>query len=348
MTMDLTGGMESSEDEVTATTPTRAEHREGASMWIWDDAGQIGLPRIAVEAVGATWATARHASVNAALPDGRVFVVRENAAPRPVMDEEGNARVLGAGSLILQCIEPFQRWRVTFGGAASATTVDHQIETCASGIRTDTATESVSLRFDIEARMAAPPWIQGALEPDGHFVVGERRFEQLFTAEGTVDIDGTTTAFRGGGLRIHRKGGNRSDYSDWYGHCWQSALFPSGRAFGFIHYTPRPDGSVKYHEGWVLDDGEVVPAKAVETPWKRGWDATGEDVSFVLRTPRGDILIAAETYLSTFSPTMPMSDGVAFPPVQQGIARFHWDGEDAYGMIERSTRADLPTAVTPT
>jgi len=28
--------------------------------------------------------------------------------------------------------------------------------------------------------------------------------------------------------------------------------------------------------------------------------------------------------------------------VQQGIAHYRWDGEEAYGMIERSIRADLP------
>ena len=70
----------------------------------------------------------------------------------------------------------------------------------------------------------------------------------------------------------------------------------------------------------------------------------GEDVSLTLRTTHGDVAITAETRLSTFSPTIPMGGDVAFPPVQQGIARDRWDGEQAYGMIERSIRADLPAA----
>jgi hypothetical protein len=182
------------------------------------------------------------------------------------------------------------------------------------------------------------------LEPDGQFVVGEHRFEQLFTAQGSIEIDGVETSFDGGGLRIHRKGGTRSDYSDWYGHCWQSAVFPDGRAFGYIHYTPRPDGSVKYHEGWVLDGDEVVPAKVVETPWKRGWEAAGEDVSFTLRTRRGDVTIEAETHASVFNPAAAVREGVSFPPTQQGIVRYVWDGVEAFGMIERSTRDDLELA----
>jgi len=340
--MDLAGGMELTEDEVTTTVPPTPEYREGTSMWIWDDAGRVGLPRIAVEALGATWETSRNASVNVALPDGRVLVVREDAAPHPVPDAQGRPRVLGTGPLRFECLEPFARWRLTFDGTANLTTVDDQIAACTSGARGHAETEPVPLRMEIETQTAAPPWIQGSLDPDGHFVAGERRFEQLFTAEGSVEIDGSSMPFRGGGLRTHRKGGARSDYSDWYGHCWQSAFFPSGRAFGFIHYTPRPDGSVKYHEGWVLDDGEVLPAKVVETPWKQGWVPVGDDVSFALRTARGDVAITAETALSTYSPTIPIREGVGFPPVQQGIAHYRWDDEEAYGMIERSIRADLP------
>jgi len=340
--MDLAGGMPPTEDEVTTTVPPTPEYREGTSMWIWDDAGRVGLPRIAVEALGATWDTARNASVNVALPDGRVLVVREDAAPHPVADAQGRPRVLGTGPLRFECLEPFERWRLTFDGTALTTTVQDQIARCTTGATDHGEPQPAPLRLEIETRMAAPPWIQGSLDPDGHFVVGERRFEQLFTAEGTVEIDGTATPFRGGGLRIHRKGGARSDYSDWYGHCWQSAVFPSGRAFGYIHYTPRPDGSVKYHEGWLLDDGEVLAAKVVETPWKRGWDAASEDVSFTMRTRHGDIAIGAETSLSTFNPTIPMGGSVAFPPVQQGIARYRWGDEEASGMIERSIRADLP------
>ena len=192
--------------------------------------------------------------------------------------------------------------------------------------------------------MAAPPWIQGAHNPEGHFVVGEDRFEQLFTARGSVRIDGVSTSFNGGGLRIHRKGGNRSDYSTWLGHCWHSALFQSGRAFGLIHYHPYPDGSLRYHEGWLLDGGEILPAKAVDTPWMKSLQPGGEDVSFTLRTPKGDVRIEAETCLPTLTPEMPIGPpGVTFPPNQQGIARYRWDGEEAYGMIERSYRVDAAT-----
>jgi hypothetical protein len=339
MTIDLTGGMPPEADEVTAENPGSPAYREGVSMWIWDDAGRLGLPRIGVEAVGATWDDSRYLSLNLAFPDGRVFVVHAEHPARPAADGSGRPRVLGAGPLRFVCVEPFTHWRLVFDGHAAATTAADQIAGRTVRGPALTAAATVPLKIEVAGRMAAPPWRQGTHEPEGRFIPGEHRFEQLFTATGTVSLDGETTEFEGGGLRVHRKGGGRSDYADFFGHCWQSALFPSGRAFGFIHYRPRPDGSVKYHEGWVLDgDGAVLPARVVDTPWLRGMRPGREDVSFTLRTPAGDIAVEAETFAAAFTPERPIGEGRTFPDLQQGIARYRWGGEQAYGMIERSTR----------
>ena len=271
-------------------------------MWVWDDQGQVGLPRVGVEAVGATWETAQMATLNLALPGGRVLLAHANEPPHPVADEQGRPRILGAGPLRFVCVEPFLRWRLEFDGPAVVTSVDEQIAGRGGAAGAGADAERVPLRVEIEGEMVAPPWTQGTLDPDGQFVVGEDRIEQLFSASGSVSIGGDTIALRGGGLRIHRKGGNRSDYNDFFGHCWQSTSFPSGRAFGYIHYTPRPDGTIKYHEGWVMDGGEILPAKVVDTPWLAGTQPDGEDVGFTMRTPRGDVRIEAQTALSTFVP----------------------------------------------
>ena len=78
MAIDVTGGLDGATDEVTAATPTVPTYREGTSMWVWDDQGQVGLPRVAVEAVGATWETAQMATLNLALPGGRVLLAYAN------------------------------------------------------------------------------------------------------------------------------------------------------------------------------------------------------------------------------------------------------------------------------
>ena len=174
---------------------------------------------------------------------------------------EGRPRVLGAGPLRLACLDPLSRWRVTFEGDALAIDVDDFLAAGTPRPVPSDRTERVTLTLEVDARMVTPPWVQGTYDPEGDWVSGEQRLEQLCAVTGSVTVDGTETAFSGGGLRIHRKGGNRSDYGDFYGHTWPSASFPSGRAFGFIHYRPRPDGSVKYREGWLLDDGEILAAR---------------------------------------------------------------------------------------
>ena len=151
----------------------------------------------------------------------------------------------------------------------------------------------------------------------------------------------------GGGLRIHRTGGARTPH--WracFGHCWQSAVFPSGRAFGLMAYHPRPDGSEKFIEAWVMhEDGEVLPARIVGIPWARDMQPSGEDVSFTLTTARGDIRIAAETFAMTFVPARKdvkpdtAAGATLFTNLQQGTARYRWGDEQALGMIERSFMA---------
>jgi hypothetical protein len=335
--MDLTGGMDPAVDEVAAELP-EPQFLEGANVWLWDDGGRIALPRVAVDAMGARWDEGHMISVNAALPGGQVFVVRGVAPPHPPKDEQGRPRVRGAGPLRFECLEPFRRWQVTFDGLAGETTTEDQIANRFGGPGA-IPEPTVRLRFDIGFETTIAPWVNGIYEPEGTTLATEHRLEQLCTATGDVEIDGTTIPLRGGGLRIRRKGTmQRSDYSDWMGHVWMSAQFASGRAFGIDNFHPRPDGSVRYHEGWLLDEGEILPAKFVEAPWKTRWISNGEDVSFTLRTKRGDVLITGETYVTTVNPVaQPPTGRAAFPSTQQGVVRFRWDDEDAYGMIERSS-----------
>ena len=159
-----------------------------------------------------------------------------------------------------------------------------------------------------------------------------------------MSLDGAETPFVGGGLRIHRRGGNRGQFRDWYGHCWQSSLFPSGRGFGFIHYHPRPDGSARFREGWLSDGGEIELARVDRTPWMTGTVPAGEDVSFTLNTPARTVHIEAETFVSTFRRTGPAVDTEDPLVLQSGITRCRWGNEESHGMIERSAFLNLTAA----
>jgi hypothetical protein len=89
----------------------------------------------------------------------------------------------------------------------------------------------------------------------------------------------------------------------------------------------RTDGQPSFNEGFVFDgDGELKPARAVEVPWMRRRLPSGEVVPLVLETADGLVEIEGVTFINC------RSRGHSVLP-----ARFRWNGEEATGMIERST-----------
>lgn len=216
----------------------------------------------------------------------------------------------------------------------------------------------VDVEFEVEATMAVPPWVQGSLHVDAGEqlktsvegdLMGGPRYEQLYTATGSLTIDGgDRKAFTGSGLRIRRQGVRR--LAGFWGHSWQSAVFPSGRAFGYIAYPPRPDGQPTFNEGYLFTgDGSLIPARVVEAPWLTKLQALGEDVSLVLETADGAVRIEGETVFSThdihhdddmYSMHALKKEMPSFPALQQAGVRYRWDGEETYGMLERSNPLD--------
>ena len=339
MTIDLTGGLPDSREYVFPECPAEAGMRDGVNMWVSDDRGDIGLPRFAVEALAPGWD--RHdLQVNVALGDGRVFRLRDGYPSLPATGPDAKASVFGAGPLVFRCIEPFRVWTAEFDGTATETSADALIAGNHDG-------PSVDLKFTVEATMAVPPWVQGTLFPEAAEMLatsvegklmGGPRYEQLFRAAGSVRVnDDEERTFTGSGLRIRRQG--IRDVTEFWGHCWQSALFPSGRAFGYIAYPPRPDGTESYNEGYLFTgDGELIPAKVLEAPWLKRLLPKGDDASFVFDSALGVTRIEGETVFSTFEMGLP--EYPQFPLLFQGGVRYRWDGEETYGMLERSSMRD--------
>lgn len=352
MAIDLTGGIDAEREYMFAQRPDNPEMRDSVSFWVVDDRGSVGLPRIGVEAVAANW-EAHGVQVNVAFADGRVYRLRDEGQSVPPIGADGKPSVLGAGPLAFTCVKPFDVWTMTFDGKADATSSADLIAGRKDG-------PSVDLRFEIEAIMAVPPWVQGALQADADAqlkssivgdLMGGPRYEQLFRATGSVHVAGEQHAFTGSGLRIRRQGVRRLE--GFWGHCWQSALFPGGRAFGYIAYPQRPDGEPAFNEGYLFDgDGELIPARAVQAPWLTRLEPKGEDVSVVLETALGTVHIEGETVVSTHDITDPsevpaeMLEKMAnwtFPALQQAGVRYRWDGEETIGMLERSSPTDKIT-----
>ncbi|HYA69698.1 MAG TPA: hypothetical protein VED63_13285 [Acidimicrobiales bacterium] len=335
MDVDLTGGLEPSRDYFFANPPEDPQIRESASMWIFDDRGLIGLPRVGIEAVGERWDT-RGYQVNVAFPDGRTVVALGLGKGSSPVDQDGICRTFAAGDLEFSVIEPFETFTMTYDGPALDTTTT----ALASG---DFSAPEAHLRIEVSASSAVPPWVSGTLVRDaaelftggfaGAFI--SPRYEQLCTSTGSVEIGEERWTFQGTSLRVHRQGPR--DVEGFWGHCWPSALFPSGRAFGALAFPERRDQPT-YNEGFIYVAGQVLPAILVDAPWLKRLQPYGEDVSFTLRTAEGDVDIVGETCLSS---CLPGGTSPEFPPaLHQAGVRYRWDGEEAFGMMERSIPVD--------
>jgi prepilin-type processing-associated H-X9-DG protein len=339
VTIDLTGGLSDELEYVFADQPDDPEMRESVNAWIWDDGVDVGLPRIGVEAVADQWET-HEVQANVAFADGRVFNIFSTGPIHDPNGPDGKPRVLGAGPLSFELVEPYGLLRLRLDGEAAASSVEAQMNGAFPG-----QGDPVPISLEVDIRPAVPPWTNGALLDDAKRVLDTQeegdlmghpwRFEQLCRASGRLQIGDETYAIDGGANRIRRQSIRRT--AKLRGHAWQAALFPSGRGFGYIAYPPRDDGKDTYNEGYVFEgDGALIPARVVQAPWLRTLTPKGEGVPCGLETEDGrTVTIAGETAVSTFM-VMPPDVGGGLQ-LQQAIVRYTWDGETANGMLERST-----------
>jgi prepilin-type processing-associated H-X9-DG protein len=312
--------------------------RESASFWLYEENGAFGIPRNGVEAEPKSWENRRYQS-NFAFADGRVLIGGGEGPMHPPHDAEGRPAVLGAGPLRYHCLEAFRRWRVEFDGEVVDTTARDQIA------KTVDPSRRTRLRYAIELSAAAPvfkqevtpaaftTWGKG-VQRDALSVGLGLRFEQLMQGEGELFVDGERRSFKATGMRVKRRS-VRTDALFLRGHCWQSAVFPDGRAFGYLAYPPHEDGFEAWNRGFIYQDGRMHLATAVKIPWLGRPTPEGDDVSLELQSDLGVTQIKGASALSTF---MIGSPGVWGLNLNQGGARYEWDGQTAYGMLERSTR----------
>jgi hypothetical protein len=101
----------------------------------------------------------------------------------------------------------------------------------------------------------------------------------------------------------------------------------------------RSDGS-QFNEAFIYQDGRMYPARATKIPWLRRIVGERDDCSLELQSELGTTTIQAVTALSTFRVGNPDIGGLN---LNQGGARYTWDGQTAYGMIERSSHESLTT-----
>jgi hypothetical protein len=337
MTADLSGGLPVQREYVLDDMPP-PDVRDAVNIWVAEENGAFGL-RLGIEALSPDW-DAHDIWLDIAFPNGRVLTRRGSGKTGPARGPEGLPTVREAGPVRFRCVEPFRLWTASFHGQAAEISA-------ADLIRSPVVEEKVmrDVEIDLSLTMAAPPWVPGSLLPAaGSALKGEQgefmspRYEQLFRAVGRMRVGDQNWDFKANGLRIRRQGVRK--FKGFWGHCWQSAVFPSGKAFGYCAYPPKADGEPSYNEGYVFDGGgSLKPARAVQIPWMRELRTSGDHVPLVLQTAEGLISIDGTSFANTRS-----RGGKAltdrFPVVQQAHARYRWEDEETCGMMERSTLAE--------
>lgn len=335
--VDLSAGLTPAHEHFLDRRPADPRLSQAANIWLHDDQGRFALPRFGVERVGQDWDRPA-VQANIALPDGRVLVGNTVAEAHPARDDCGEPTVLGSGPMRLQCLEPFRRLSIRFHGPAIDTNVADQ-----AGGRVATGPR-VDVDIDAELTMAVPPWVERDGSSEQKLIDAGHRHEQLFTARGTLRVgDGPRIDFTASGLRIYRVGVRVM--TQFHGHTWQAAVFPSGRAFGYTAFPDLPDGTAGYARGFVFDGQRMYPATPVEVPWLTTFEPEGGDVGFALRSELGIHRVTARTTTSCATAgraalaTVPaLNSGTADRDLflHQGGARYSWEGESAYGMVERA------------
>lgn len=346
LTLDqLTNGLTPDHDLFFAEKPEDPAMRESTSIWLFEEDGAFALPRAGIEGIASAW-DQRPYQANFAFPGGRILD-GSGAAPGPSpFGPDGRPTVFGAGPLRFHCLDPFRRWLLRYDGDVVDGTVEQQIH------RKLDRSRRIPARVEAELVMETPAWVEdNSPERLAGMSEAERseaqnmglgwRLEHLFRGEGTLALDGSSRSFRCVGSRIKRQ--SVRPLLSFRGHCWQSALFPDGRAFGYIAFPTADDGSAPLNQGYVYQDGVMHPARATRIPWLRRLVAEGDDASLELESALGTTRIEATTALSTYR-IMTEADGLPFAfNLHQGAARYRWDGTTSYGMIERSCKGEQLT-----
>lgn len=338
----MTNGLTPDHDLFFPDQPENPEMRESTSVWLFEENGEFAIPRAGIEGIASAWDD-RPYQANFAFPGGRVLDASGTGPGPSPIGADGRPTVYGAGPLTFRCLDPFRRWLMTYDGEAVDGTVDEQVH------RKLDRTNIVPVRVEVELRMETPAWVEdnspeklAAMSEDERKEAQNMgigwRLEHLFRGEGTLSLDGSSRSFRCVGSRIKRQ--SVRPLVSFRGHCWQSALFPDGRAFGFIAFPTAEDGSEPLNQGYVYQDGKMHPARATRVPWLRRLVSEGDDATFELESSLGTTRIEASTLLSTYR-VMNEEDGLPFAfNLHQGGARYTWDGMTSHGMIERSCTAD--------
>jgi hypothetical protein len=245
---------------------------------------------------------------------------------------------LAAGSLQLQCIDPFKHWRVGFDGDAQDIE-NAEILLMRRKERPEGWYKPARLSMQVDFNAITEPHYAAAGEK-GHF-------EQAGRVQGMINLGDETWSVNGFGVRDKSWGprdwgagnsntadttirpadaGKPSPFVNWFSMNFGDKAALGGSCF-------RDKAGVMRGQGWYQHDGvsELLPSVIIESDYGKDsiWHT---EVELNAETEGGQALVIKGKVLTVCPTKIAMPGGATF--VNEGLAEFEMNGMTGYGISE--------------
>ncbi|HEY2830965.1 MAG TPA: hypothetical protein VGJ14_00960 [Sporichthyaceae bacterium] len=242
------------------------------------------------------------------------------------------------GTLSFRCEDPLLTWTISADAMARPT----NLASLAAGLVPDGEVVPVSFEYRFDAM--TPMWDLGATDMSGqswaltHYEQAGRIAGRLRCGEETWEITGT-------GMRDHSHGPR--NFAHFRRGSWVHAEFGSGRAFAALRMWTNDD-NVALNRAFISEDGKLREVTPIDMPTLE--TALSDPRSMTVRIDDGgrETTIEVEV-INAKTMTLVEPNEIVFgvdrsdpriKVINEAIVRCRWDGEEGYGLCERSRRIE--------
>jgi hypothetical protein len=277
-----------------------------------------------------TW----RALITVFLPDGSLLMSKTYGRGPQTPGVTGPSN----GTLSFRCDEELLTWTVQADAMARPT----NLSSLAAGLLTDGEVVPISFEYRFDAM--TPMWDLGAADMSGqswaltHYEQAGRIAGQLQCGAQSWDIAGT-------GMRDHSHGPR--NFAHFRRGTWVHAEFPSGRVFAALRMWTNDD-NVALNRAFISEDGKLREVTPIDLPTLDTEHADPRAITVRIEDGGREHTIEVEV-INAKTMTLAEPNEILFgvdrtdpriKVINEAIVRCRWDGEEGYGLCERSRRIE--------
>lgn len=274
------------------------------------------------------------ALVTVYLPDGALLVSKTYGRG----PEEDGISGPHNGTLTFRCDAPLSRWTVRAEAMARPTTR----ASLAAGLLSDGPVVPLSFEYRFDA--LTPMWDLGAADMSGQSWA-LTHYEQAGRVAGRLRFGDTAYDLAGTGMRDHSHGPR--NFAHFRRGSWTHAEFPSGRVFAALRMWSNDD-EVALNRAFISNGGSLREATPIDVPTLEG--PAGDSERVVVRLDdRGTVAEIEVEVLHAKTMTLAEPNEILYGVdvtdprikiINEAVVRCRWDGEEGWGLCERSRRIE--------